>query len=138
MGCGAQGPGRRAQGGRREGAGRGCTSRLCFDRFDSISFCEGGFDSLFESVRTKPLAHLSVRASCRSFAIFSSFRRTAAARSTQNIVATARNLTGQGAGWNGSGIFFAPRAESAPDQSHPDDLRAVHIDRDDVVPHAAV
>ena len=63
VGCGAQGPGRRAQGGRREGAGRGCTSRLCFDRFDSISFCEGGFDSLFESVRTKPLAHLSVRAS---------------------------------------------------------------------------
>ena len=56
--------GPRAQGaGRREGAGRGCTSRLCFDRFDSISFCEGGFDSLFETVRVKPLAHLSVRAS---------------------------------------------------------------------------
>ena len=86
----------------------------------------------------KPAVSIALpdRASWRSFAIVSSFRRTTANRSTQNIVATARHLPGAGSGVEQKRRIWGPWAASAPGEGHPDDLGGVRLALHGSVAHA--
>ena len=132
-GYGAQVPGRS---GRVHGGGRGCTWLLCSQSAGSICSCESSREG--RGARVKPALSIALpdRASWRSFAIVSSFRRTTANRSTQNIVATARHLPGAGSGVEQKRRIWGPWAASAPGEGHPDDLGGVRLALHGSVAHA--
>ena len=131
--AGAHVPGRS---GRVHGGGRGRTSLLCSQSAGSICSCESSREG--RGARIKPAVSIALpdRASWRSFAIVSSFRRTTANRSTQNIVATARHLPGARSGVEEQRRIWGPWAASAPGESHPDDLGGVRLALHGSVAHA--